>query len=72
MAAFERRTLPEQEEPLHLYEDAPELTRRWWQIFWKQRKQTRTTREVVLDREADECAAAVAVVDGVRIQKEIA
>ena len=38
MAAFEGRTLPEQEEPLHLYEDAPELTRRWWQIFWKHRK----------------------------------
>jgi protein-tyrosine phosphatase len=39
MAVYEGKPLPEQDEPLHLYEDDPTLTRRWWQIFWKQRKQ---------------------------------
>jgi protein-tyrosine phosphatase len=38
MTAFEGRPLAEQEEPLHLYKDDPELTRRWWQIFWRQKK----------------------------------
>ena len=37
MAAFEGRSLPPQAEPRHLYADDPELTRRWWQIFWKRR-----------------------------------
>jgi hypothetical protein len=38
MAAFESRPIAEQDEPLHLYEDDPTLTRRWWQIFWKQKR----------------------------------
>ena len=37
MAAYEGRGLPEQDEPLHLYEDDPKLGRRWWQIFWNQK-----------------------------------
>lgn len=41
MAAFEGRALPPQEEPRHLYEDDPELNRRWWQIFWKQKNTNR-------------------------------
>jgi protein-tyrosine phosphatase len=41
MAVFESRNLPEQDEPRHLYKDDPELTRRWWQIFWKERKRDR-------------------------------
>src|ERR1700679_2203459 len=39
MAVYEGRALPPQDEPLNLYKDDPKLTRRWWQIFWKQRKQ---------------------------------
>jgi len=35
LAVFEGRTLPEQDEPLHIYQDDPDLHRRWWQIFWK-------------------------------------
>lgn len=35
LAVFEGRTLPEQEEPLHIYDDEPQLSRRWWQILWK-------------------------------------
>jgi protein-tyrosine phosphatase len=35
LAAFEGRPLPEQDEPLNLYRDDAELTRRWWQIFWR-------------------------------------
>jgi protein-tyrosine phosphatase len=35
LAAFENRILPEQEEPRHLYAQEADLTRRWWQIFWK-------------------------------------
>ena len=44
LAAFEGRSLPEQEEPLHLYQDDAELNRRWWQIFWRfgNRTPTRT------------------------------
>jgi protein-tyrosine phosphatase len=41
MAVFEGRPLPQQDEPLNLYEDDPSLNRRWWQIFWKQRKHDR-------------------------------
>jgi protein-tyrosine phosphatase len=43
-AVYENRPLPEQDEPLHLYRDDAELTRRWWQIFWKlgNRNPTRT------------------------------
>ena len=41
MAVYEGKPLPQQDEPLHLYEDDPRLSRRWWQIFWKQRKEER-------------------------------
>lgn len=34
LAVFEGKILPEQDEPLHLYEDDP-LTRPWWQVFWR-------------------------------------
>jgi protein-tyrosine phosphatase len=39
MAVYEGRILPEQDEPLNLYDDDPRLSRRWWQIFWKQKKE---------------------------------
>jgi protein-tyrosine phosphatase len=42
LAVYENRVLPEQEEPLGLYKDEAELTRRWWQIFWKLGKQKPT------------------------------
>jgi protein-tyrosine phosphatase len=35
LAAYESRPLPEQDEPQNLYKDDADLTRRWWQIFWK-------------------------------------
>jgi protein-tyrosine phosphatase len=43
-AVYENRPLPEQDEPLHLYRNDAELSRRWWQIFWKlgTRNPTRT------------------------------
>jgi len=41
MAVYEGKPLPQQDEPLHLYEEDAKLTRRWWQIFWKQRKEER-------------------------------
>jgi len=41
MAVYEGKTLPQQDEPLHLYEEDARLGRRWWQIFWKQRKEER-------------------------------
>ena len=41
MAVYEGKSLPQQEEPRHLYKDDPRLSRRWWQIFWKQTDKNR-------------------------------
>ncbi len=35
-AVYENKPLPPQDEPLRLYKDDPQYTRRWWQIFWKE------------------------------------
>ncbi len=35
-AVYRNSSLPPQDEPLHLYEDDPRYTRRWWQILWKE------------------------------------
>jgi protein-tyrosine phosphatase len=39
LAAYENRPLPQQEEPRNLYRNDAQLTRRWWQIFWKPDKE---------------------------------
>ena len=41
MAVYEGKPLPQQEDPRHLYEDDHKLSRRWWQIFWKQTDKNR-------------------------------
>ncbi len=35
LAVFENRILPEQPNPLHLYEDDVDLSRPWWRTIWK-------------------------------------